>query len=45
MGCEALGIKGHFTVLTTKKRVENEEVDENTQSKLPRYDVSWIFEK
>jgi len=43
MGCEALGIKGHFSVLTTKERGENEEIDENTPPKLPRYDVSWIF--
>ena len=42
MGCEALGIKGHFSVLTTKERGENVE---DIKSKLPRYDVSWILEK
>ena len=42
IGCEALGIKGHFFVLTANERGVNEE---NIESKLFRYDVSWIIEK
>jgi len=42
MGCEALCIKGHFSVLTAKERGEN---DENSHSQSPRYDVSWILDE
>ncbi len=38
-GCEALGIQGHFTVLTPEERnVEDAPV-------LPRYDVSWVIDR
>ncbi len=42
IGCEALGIKGHFSVLTAEEKREN---DEKHHSQLPRYDVSWILEQ
>ena len=45
MGCEALGIKGHFSVLSAKERGKNEEIDENPQPVLPSYDLSWILKK
>lgn len=37
-GCEALGIPGHFTVLTPDQRGDGE------PQELPRYDVSWVPE-
>ncbi len=41
LGCEAQGIKGHFSVLTEEERgIKNEEAG----SQLPRYDVSWVLD-
>ena len=40
MGCEALGIPGHFAVLSVEERGLE---DENARSQLPRYDVSWVL--
>jgi nitroreductase len=41
MGCEALGIRGHFSVLTAEERgIDNEKAG----SQLPRYDVSWVLD-
>jgi nitroreductase len=37
LGCKALGISGHFTVLTVEER--------ETDKELPRYDISWVLEK
>ncbi|MFN2153311.1 MAG: nitroreductase family protein [Anaerolineales bacterium] len=36
MGCEALGIHGHFDVIFA---------DKNTPPSLPKYDVSWVLDK
>jgi hypothetical protein len=36
MGCEALGIHGHFDVGSA---------DENTSPSLPRYDLSWVLDE
>jgi nitroreductase len=36
MGCEALGIHGHFEVVSA---------DENTFPSLPRYDVTWVLDE
>ena len=42
MGCEALGIHGHFAVLSAEERgVE----DEGARVQLPRYDVSWVLDE
>ncbi len=40
MGCESLGINGHFAVLSTDDRYVQEKQDQ-----LPRYDVSWILDE
>jgi nitroreductase len=42
MGCEALGIQGHFAVLPTEERGVQDRID---RPPLPRYDVSWIVDK
>jgi len=34
IGCEALGIQGHFAVLAAEERLQ-----------LPRYDVSWVLDE
>ena len=39
MGCEALGIHGHFAVLSPG---EKGVPDEEACPQLPRYDVSWV---
>jgi len=38
MGCEYLGIHGHFDVLSNKERGAQEMTDE-----LPRYEISWVM--
>jgi len=40
MGCNALGIKGEFKVLSEQERDLN---NENQSRDLPRYDISWIL--
>jgi len=40
MGCEALGIHGHFAVLPTEERGVQEMEDQ-----LPKYDVSWVMDE
>jgi len=40
MGCEALGLPGHFAVLSLAER-ENQETE---NLPLPKYDVSWVLE-
>ncbi len=41
MGCAALGIQGHFAVLSaTERGIE----DEGDRPPLPRYDVTWLLE-
>ncbi len=40
MGCEALGVRGHFAVLSAKKRGAEEKEDQ-----LPKYDISWVLEE
>ena len=42
LGCEAQGIKGHFSVLAAEERGIN---DEKTCPQLPRYDVSWVLDE
>ena len=42
MGCEALGIPGHFAVLSAEERGIQEE---NARPQLPRYDVSWVLDE
>jgi hypothetical protein len=42
MGCEALGIRGHFAVLSAAERGI---LDEKDRPQLPRYDVSWILDE
>lgn len=42
MGCEALGIRGHFVVLPAKERGEREE---EGRPRLPRYDISWVLDE
>lgn len=42
MGCDALGIHGHFAVLST---TENGGHNEKTRPQLPRYDVSWVLDE
>lgn len=39
MGCEALGIPGHFTLLSAEERGI---LDEDGLPQLPRYDASWV---
>ncbi len=40
MGCEALGILGHFAVLSEKERGKDK-----IRPTLPRYDVSWVLDE
>jgi Putative TM nitroreductase len=40
IGCESLGINGHFALLSTDDRCVQEKQDQ-----LPRYDVSWILDE
>lgn len=40
MGCETLGISGHFNVLGEEERSE---FKDEVRPKLPRYDVSWVL--
>lgn len=42
MGCEALGIAGHLTLLSAKERGIQ---DEKSLPPVPRYDMSWIPNK
>jgi hypothetical protein len=42
MGCEVIGIQGHFSVLAADERGIQ---DEAALPPLPRYDVSWVLEK
>ena len=42
MGCEALGIPGHFTVLSAE---EMDDDDKKVCPQLPRYDVSWLLDE
>ena len=39
MGCEMLGLPGHFALLSAEERGI---LDEEALPKLPRYDVSWV---
>jgi nitroreductase len=41
MGCEALGLSGHFAVLTAAERDQGAE----SHPSLPRYDVSWVLDE
>ena len=41
MGCEALGIHGHFALLSAEERCVH---DEKARPRLPRYDVSWVLD-
>ena len=40
MGCDALGIHGHFAVLSAEERGDQEKEDQ-----LPKYDISWVLEE
>jgi len=40
LGCEALGIQGHATLLPEKERDTQDEME---QVNLPRYDLSWVI--
>jgi len=40
MGCEALGIHGHFAALSDKERNVQEKEDQ-----LPKYDISWVLDE
>jgi nitroreductase len=40
LGCEALGIYGHFAVLPADERGIQEKKDQ-----LPRYDISWVLDE
>jgi len=40
MGCEALGIRGHFAVLSGEERGVQEKKDQ-----LPKYDISWMVDE
>jgi hypothetical protein len=42
MGCEALGISGHFALLSAEERGIQ---DEQALPPVPRYDLSWILDK
>jgi len=39
MGCESLGIHGHFTMLSAEERGSQEKKDQ-----LPKYDISWVLD-
>jgi hypothetical protein len=40
MGCEAIGIKGHFAVLSDEDRGVRE-----AKNQLPKYDISWVLDE
>ncbi len=40
MGCESIGIHGHFAVLPTEERGVQEKEDQ-----LPKYDISWVMDE
>jgi hypothetical protein len=42
LGCEALGIQGHFAELAAGERGIQ---DKKTMAQLPRYDVSWVLDE
>ena len=42
LGCEALGIRGHFAWMPAGERGIG---DEKARSQLPRYDVSWVLDE
>jgi hypothetical protein len=42
LGCEALGIQGHFAELAAGERCIQ---DKKTMAQLPRYDVSWVLDE
>ena len=42
VGCETLGIHGHFAVLPAGERCAH---DEEARPPLPRYDVSWVLDE
>jgi hypothetical protein len=42
MGCRALGIRGHFAVLSAMQR---DVQDDRTRPQLPRCDVSWVLDE
>jgi hypothetical protein len=42
MGCDALGIHGHFAVLSPAERGVQ---DEKARLQLPRYDMSWVLDE
>jgi nitroreductase len=42
MGCEELGIHGHFALLSAGERDVH---DEKARPQLPRYDVSWVLDE
>jgi len=42
LGCEALGIQGHFAELAVGERGIQ---DKKTVTQLPRYDVSWVLDE
>jgi hypothetical protein len=42
MGCEALGIHGHFALLSDEERGVH---DEKAGPQLPRYDLSWVLDE
>lgn len=41
LGCEALGIQGHFSILSAEERMIN---NGKAYPQLPRYDVSWVLD-
>ena len=41
LGCESLGIHGHFSVRTEEERRTN---NEKARPQLPKYDVSWVLD-
>ena len=42
MGCEALGIQGHFALRSAEERCVQ---DEKARPQFPRYDVSWVLDQ
>jgi len=40
MGCESLGIHGHFALLSAEERGTQEKKDQ-----LPKYDISWVLDE
>ena len=40
MGCESLGIHGHFAILLAEERGIQEKKDQ-----LPKYDISWVLDE